>query len=479
MDPIGYTVDQLNEWIRSTNPLTYSVKPIDFASANGQTDVLDWWYDSGLELKFSKNAIEKAIQGNMIDSLKWWFVKHRDDELFIKLDEIIKMDSVFIRMDSIFLFNLIGIEVLEFLSEFFYKKPYDNYLIECQLAHVCQSGNLDLMKWWSKYFQKNNKPFVISEYCVKNLIKWNHLNIIVWLLENVETFSLPATSIDIATRNNQIDMMNWLNKYMENNDCVFVITEDTIDAVSSNGHLEVLNWFYLRQDMFPIKYSTEAIDSASKNGHIEVLDWFYNHRDEFPMMYTTKALNSASVNGNLDIANWWLSRLDMLELKYTSEIIDLASWSDRIEILDLFYKYHDQIEFKYTSRAIDLASQLGNLEIIKWFWYRRDEIPFIYTTEAFEFDRWLKFEIRVPSYFDWIEENVDVKIFNLINQVFNFRSTSCNECTKQIEWRVCNTNLDDLRKDIYTEIINRISLVKEWWIENLDMDGKKIEILTA
>ena len=52
--------------------MKYSEDAIDYASKNGNLDILEWCKNNGLKLKYSENAIDNASINSCIDVLEWW-----------------------------------------------------------------------------------------------------------------------------------------------------------------------------------------------------------------------------------------------------------------------------------------------------------------------------------------------------------------------------------------------------------------------
>jgi hypothetical protein len=72
--------------------LFYTTLAMDYASANGHTNILEWWKNSGFELKYTKFAMNMAAIMNNIEILDWWI----NSDLELKYDiSAMKMASEF------------------------------------------------------------------------------------------------------------------------------------------------------------------------------------------------------------------------------------------------------------------------------------------------------------------------------------------------------------------------------------------------
>lgn len=66
-------IKTLDKWKSSDFLLKYSMDALDFASKNGNCDVLDWWKNSGLTpVKYSERAIDFASEEGHVTILDWW-----------------------------------------------------------------------------------------------------------------------------------------------------------------------------------------------------------------------------------------------------------------------------------------------------------------------------------------------------------------------------------------------------------------------
>lgn len=212
-----------------------------------------------------------------------------------------------------------------------------------------------------------------------------------------------------------------------------------VDYASSIGDIKFLEqWVSSSSPIISDSYTNEAIDNASSNGKIEVLDWWKNAytKHNLELKYTEKAINLASKFDKIDSLNWWIN--SGLELKYNHNAIDYASAECRIRILDwwLTKSIKDKlVKFEYSSNSIDNAKleQQKLLRLIKWwnnvikdksnnitkFKYTRDFIDYL--------ESWNYIEV-----YDYLIENKLVNKDEKFNPSDNTKTTNGDSSTIKI-----------------------------------------------
>ena len=139
-------------------------------------------------------------------------------------------------------------------------------------------------------------------------------------------------------------------------------------------------------------YSTESIDNASSNGKINILNWWLNANKEYgiELKYTEKAINFASKFDYVEILDWWAK--SGLALKYNSNAIDYASIGCKIKTLNwwLNAKNKHGWRFEYTTSSIDNAKldEQKLLKLLKWWkstMTSNQSLKFKYTREFIDY----------------------------------------------------------------------------------------------
>uniref|UniRef100_A0A6C0EAJ2 Ankyrin repeat protein n=1 Tax=viral metagenome TaxID=1070528 RepID=A0A6C0EAJ2_9ZZZZ len=74
------------------------------------------------------------------------------------------------------------------------------------------------------------------------------------------------------------------------------------------------------------------IQYACRIGIVSVLEYWKNSYDNSLLEYDYEAIDDASTNGHIDVLNWWLH--SGLRLEYTEKTIDIASECSKINVLE-------------------------------------------------------------------------------------------------------------------------------------------------
>jgi hypothetical protein len=86
---------------------------------------------------------------------------------------------------------------------------------------------------------------------------------------------------------------------IENNKILYV--NDILFNASSNGNIEILEWF--KNSSYEFKYDEDVIIWASYYGHTQVLEWFKN--SGYEINYNNCEIYFASVNGHIQVLEWF------------------------------------------------------------------------------------------------------------------------------------------------------------------------------
>ena len=179
----------------------------------------------------------------------------------------------------------------------------------------------------------------------------------------------------------------------------FEIMQHAVDIYSSKGDINSLDiWLKnsLKNNIFDEtfeKYYTESsLNNASTNGHINVLNWWLNAYKEKKIILKYNELSL--VGGNISVLDWWFN--SGLELKYDVRAIDNASNNNKKEVLDWWYnKYKEgKLEFKYSENSLDNIKFDDNnlLSLLQWW---KEYI----NTENKTRSRWSKLKLKYTNNF--------------------------------------------------------------------------------
>ena len=169
-------------------------------------------------------------------------------------------------------------------------------------------------------------------------------------------------------------------------------------------------------------YSSESIDNASANGRIKVLDWWLKKNKEYnlPLKYTNKAINLASRNGQIFVLNWWLN--SNLELKYNEDAIDNAANYCKISVLDWWLSNHkdNKVRFEYSSNSIDYVKLDEDKLLTLVEWWKENNLEFKYTKIFLSYLEMWSYSIVYKYLVDNLMIKSDEKIiFKEKNKVIN------------------------------------------------------------
>ena len=238
-----------------------------------------------------------------------------------------------------------------------------------------------------------------------------------------ETISNESDSDKFVSTESKFDKMNDSLKKIKNTQNNNTKSLKRVDYASAIGDVYFLNK-WSESVIRPDSYTTESLDNASANGHIEVLNWWKNANEKFgvELKYTEKAMNLASKHGKIESLNWWFD--SGLKLKYDHNGIDWASSECRIDVLDWWFvksmksNEDKSINFEYTSNSIDNAKlpESSLLELVKWWNSVKNlnpNIKFKYTKDFINYlEAW-----RYKKTFDYLIHNKMIDENEKINMV--------------------------------------------------------------
>lgn len=205
-------------------------------------------------------------------------------------------------------------------------------------------------------------------------------------------------------------------QYLKDKGMLNIYSHMALDVASEFGHVDVLNFWWLKTDGLPMKYSNLAVELASNNGHINVLEWWMQFTSEgksttCPLRCDFVAVfENASKNNQIEVLKWWALKGCAMDLqKQTSQSIPVISRlehapnkandtenSDKdnyISKLDwnstsVLDSTNGKFLFTFNEDAIDQASIHGHVEVLKWWKHQKDKFdwPFLFSSQAFATD---------------------------------------------------------------------------------------------
>ena len=180
--------------------------------------------------------------------------------------------------------------------------------------------------------------------------------------------------VDFASTIGDINYLNnWLKEILEaNKEFSNDYSEDSIDHASSNGKIQILDWWKKAnsENNIPLKYSKKAINLASRNGHIKSLDWWIN--SELEMKYDNDAIDYASNGCRINVLYWWINNLkkNKIRFEYSSNSLDNCRLdAEKLLVLVKWWntqKKENNIEFKYSNEFINYLSSWNYNKVYKY-----------------------------------------------------------------------------------------------------------------
>lgn len=231
------------------------------------------------------------------------------------------------------------------ISTLLHKSPasYDN--VDSLAFH----GRLDLLKILF------NSTSVFKSKCTLFLsaVSGNHLNVLIWLNENMENaFQIYSSDLlleDAATKSP--DLFYYLYNSMNN---VFKTkcTQLCIDNASSSGNLEIIEFLHDRKEHGFTKW---AMINAAANGHLKILQFLHDNRKEG---CSNLALNLAAKHNHLSIVEFLVN--------------------NRINDCNIKEAMCEAVENNCEECVEYLKKKLGNEKVIKKKKVFKDRIPFMH-----------------------------------------------------------------------------------------------------
>lgn len=245
-------------------------------------------------------------------------------------------------------------------------------------------GNIDVLNWFKKYsYYSLHDPLTTGKYYssypnIKSTNVTYNFND-----SNSEKFiylKYNVNSIDWACSNGHVDVLDWWynycheelgEKWLEG----FKYSKWSIDWASSLGCIEVLNWWFKHSSEIPLKYSKNAIDWAASYNKLHVLNWWWDHNPPFLFMYTNLSMDWAASNGHVNVLEWFFKRSEQYanndenpeceinsecEMNYEYEVNYDKTFSKRSDTKKV-------LRLKYSEIAMDWASIDGHIDVLNWF----------------------------------------------------------------------------------------------------------------
>ena len=152
-----------------------------------------------------------------------------------------------------------NIKMLEWFKNNFPNFEYQHDAVNSAAAN----GHIHVLEW----FKNLNQEFKYSEDAIDNACKNGHINVLEWFCESGLQLKYTGQARIYAIDRGHLEILKWFKKQGHCFDYLFTI------AVIL-GHFEIFKW--LASNYSISKYLGRIIQIATKNNNIEVLDWIKN-----------------------------------------------------------------------------------------------------------------------------------------------------------------------------------------------------------
>lgn len=309
-----------------SDPNTYKLfgiqLDVDYASANGFTDVLDYWKTSGIKRSYSVDAIDNAAANGHLNSIIWWI----NSGLLIKYINAIDNASA-----SGFT------HILEYCRTHGLEKwkgePLPLKYSEKAYYYANKNGHNLVIQWWInsglpiKYPSElvydfiDTRPKQTSQTVSNESITASkYYQIIDTRYYSDKTFKNHFTTAEYLHELYQ-DGTHVRKVILLENEPGFKIIKDPIKnlwratkiALADLGPLSDPDTYKL------LELPMMLIDYASKYGYIKILDWWLNKWLDtgIELVYSSDALKFAIANKHKHVEKWWNNCC--LKIKYPND----------------------------------------------------------------------------------------------------------------------------------------------------------------
>ncbi len=248
------------------------------------------------------------------------------------------------------------------------------HLTSCPLVHYAAScaaheGHVEILNWISNFFDINMR--IICSNGAGN----GHINILDWLINN--KYEMGRKELDMciikASRRGHMNVLEWLLKHN------FIIdTPKCIESTSDNSRIKILQWLFDNKLIVNSSFCEQAknkgyldildfalnkgfiitndnIELVIIEGHINVLQWLYDNNNFKPN--NTCCINTI-IHGKIDVLIWMLNHGCHID----ETVFDYLIKYNRINMLQWLLDNKYNMNYNIYETAI----YHGKYDVVKW-----------------------------------------------------------------------------------------------------------------
>ncbi|PKS11364.1 hypothetical protein jhhlp_003126 [Lomentospora prolificans] len=210
----------------------------------------------------------------------------------------------------------------------------------------------------------------LSALTVKLIIRFALVDVLAYLEQNKpELFMVGFDGTILPSKASvyypNIAVLNYWrdsNRFKRNR----AYTHESMDGASSNGHIEILDW-WLRDADLPLKYSEAALEQASANNHLAVLEWWRLAAtvDERVVLRPGRSIQYATQKGRLEVLRWW--HTSGIPVCASDSVPTIASCCGFVEILELWRQLKGDEKIVSEEDALVQATIHQYIDVLEWW----------------------------------------------------------------------------------------------------------------
>ncbi|KAL2916738.1 hypothetical protein HK105_203517 [Polyrhizophydium stewartii] len=220
-------------------------------------------------------------------------------------------------------------------------------VVTIEMVDVClaaQYGHLNLLMWLHEQMPDGSwKPWVMNSAASNG-----HLDCVKWLHAN-RTEGCTTSAMDLAAQSGNLSMIVWLH-----NNRTEGCTTEAMDWAATNGHLAIVKFLHANRAE---GCTTKAMDWAAGSGHLEVVKWLHENRTEG---CTSDAIKRAAQYGHADVVEF------LHRNRTEGSIADAAKAAARAGSLNLIMCIRNLAPDAIDGSLVNESASSGEIPLLEW-----------------------------------------------------------------------------------------------------------------